>query len=224
MKPVVNETSALRGRPKDELLAAKRKGEILRCAIRHFARHGFRNADLDAIAAELKCAKGTLYHYFETKVDLFSQAVDLVMRELLEATESKKESDDPIENLEFGVRTFLTFFDTHPEYVELIVQERAEFRDRKNPTYFKYRSVSDFRCADSMRQSMASGWFREMPLERALDAIGDRLYGTIFVNHFAGRTKTLEQQATDVLDTLFRGLLTPQAMERWVEKKRREHE
>jgi hypothetical protein len=56
---------------------------------------------------------------------------------------------------------------------------------------------------------MDQGRMRRMPVERLLDVIGDQLYGAIFTNHFAGRKKTLEQQARDVLDVLFFGLLSP---------------
>lgn len=211
---------APRGRPKDEALAAKRRNEILRAAIAHFAAHGYHNADLDAIAANLGCAKGTLYHYFENKADLLRQSLDLIMGELHETC--REPTDDPVADLEHSITEFLAFFDAHPEYVELIVQERAEFRDRKNPAYFEYRNPGTFRCTEWFKDAVAKGFFRDVPPERAIEAIGDRMYGTVFVNHFAGRTKTLEQQAADVVDVLFLGLLTPAAAERWKARQRRD--
>jgi AcrR family transcriptional regulator len=197
------------GRPKDEGLAARRREEILRNAIRHFAASGYADADLDAIAADVGCAKGTLYRYFQSKEDLFHHAVDFVMQGLLEAI-SATDSEDAIEQLEHGIRSHLAYFDEHPDYVELLMLERAEFRDRKKPTYFEHREASSERWKKRFEELMRAGKFRRMHVQRVLDVIGSLLYGTIFTNHFAGRRQTLEQQAAGVLAILFHGLLTPE--------------
>jgi AcrR family transcriptional regulator len=197
------------GRPKDDALAARRRDEILRQAIRHFSRDGFFDADLDAVAADVGCAKGTLYRYFPSKAELFQASVDLVMRELLAATASA-ETDDPLVQIEHAIRAFLTYFDEHPEYVELLIQERAAFRDRKKPTYFAHRDASCQRWTARHLALMDQGRMRRVPVDRIHDVVGDLLYGTIFTNYFAGRGKKLEQQVTDVLDVLFQGLLTPE--------------
>src|SRR3954468_21884328 len=110
-------TSAGPGRPKDDALAARRCEEILRHAIRHFARDGYFDADLDAVAADVGCAKGTLYRYFPSKAELFQASVDLVMRGLLAATASADDAD-PLAQIEHAIRAFLIYFDEHPEYVE----------------------------------------------------------------------------------------------------------
>jgi len=195
---------------KDEGLAARRRDEILRHAIVHFARSSYAEAELDAIAADVGCAKGTLYRYFESKEDLFVRAVDLVMRKLLEAT-TATESDDPLEQLEFAIRAYLEFFDAHPEYVELLIQERAVFRHRKRSTYFEYRQANIDRWRKRFAGLMKSGRFRTLPVDRALDVIGRLLYGTIFTNYFSGQRGSPKEQAEDVLDVLFHGLLDPRA-------------
>ena len=201
------------GRPKDDGLAARRREEILRHAIRHFARDGYFDADLDAVAGDVGCAKGTLYRYFDSKAELFRQSVDLVMQELLAVTGSS-DSPDPLVQLEHAIRSYLAYFDAHPEYVELLIQERAAFRDRTKPTYFVHRDISRQRWTPRHLALMEAGRMRRVPVERVHDVVGDLLYGTIFTNYFAGRGKPLEQQVADVLDVLFNGLLTPQERER----------
>jgi AcrR family transcriptional regulator len=207
-------TSPGPGRPKDDALAVRRRDEILRHAVAHFARDGYFDADLDAVAADVGCAKGTLYRYFDSKADLFHAAVDLVMRELLRAT-SAHDSDDVLEQLEFAIRAYLAYFDAHPEYVELLIQERAAFRDRQKPTYFVHRDASIERWTARHLSLMDQGRMRRIPVQRVHDVIGDLLYGTIFTNYFAGRRKTLDQQVTDVLDVLFNGLLTEDEKRKW---------
>ena len=201
------------GRPKDDALAARRREEILRHAIAHFARDGYSDTDLDALAADVGCAKGTLYRYFSSKAELFQQSVDLVMRELLVTTRAST-SPDPLEQVEYAIRSYLAYFDAHPEYVELLIQERAAFRDRKKPTYFVHRDANIERWTECHLALMEQGRMRRMPVARVHAVIGDLLYGTIFTNYFTGQGKPLEQQVTDVLDVLFTGLLTPEEIQR----------
>jgi AcrR family transcriptional regulator len=195
------------GRPKDKSLPARRREQILAHAIKHFAKRGYTNTDLDAVAADIGCAKGTLYNYFRNKRDLFHAAVDLVMRKLVERAAAAP-SDDLVDQLEHAVRAFLCYFHEHPEYIELLIQERSEFRDRRKPSYFQYREARRRLWRKRYRQLMTAGRIRTMPIERVMDVIGDCCYGTIFMNYFADRHKTLEQQASDVLDVLFRGVLS----------------
>jgi len=52
---------------------AQRKREMLAAAERVFDRHGYAAATLDEVAAEAGVAKGSLYNYFQSKHDLFTQ-------------------------------------------------------------------------------------------------------------------------------------------------------
>ncbi len=193
----------------DRTLAARRREEILAAAIGQFASTGFAGTDLESIAAELGCAKGTLYRYFPSKATLFRDAVDEIMRKLVEQL-SAPAGVDPLEQLENGVRAFLSYFHANPTYVEMLIQERAQFRDRQRPTYYRYRDASRPEWERWLRAMMKDGRLRKVPPARVLDVLGDLMYGTIFVNYFACRKKTLQQQAEDVLDVLLNGLLTLQ--------------
>jgi Transcriptional regulator len=65
------------GRPRDLSLTLKRREEILEMATQLFARKGFRNTDLRAVAEGLGVAKGTIYNYFDSKNDLFLPACSM---------------------------------------------------------------------------------------------------------------------------------------------------
>ncbi len=178
-------------------------------AVQHFARHGYPQTDLDAVAAELGCAKGTLYRYFPSKAELFSEAADFVMRGLTEAV-VPLDGMGPIEQVKAGIRGYLAYFEENPAFIELLMQERAEFKDRRTPTFFRYSELMRERWRPVLRGLMEGGRFRRRPLDRVQDVIGNVLYGVIFTNHFAGRRRTLEEQADDVIDVLFHGLLGPE--------------
>jgi AcrR family transcriptional regulator len=196
-------------RPGGEALWASRQEEILEVAIRLFAEHGYSNTDTQLLAEELGVGKGTIYRYFPSKRDLFLAAVDCVMRKMLELVLSRIDPiEDPLQRIFTGIRTFLRFFGEHPEYVELLIQERAQFKDRKKPTFQEHREVNVERWRDLYRGLIAAGRIRDIPVERITDVVSDLLYGTIFTNYFAGQQKAIDVQAQNIIDVLFRGLLT----------------
>jgi AcrR family transcriptional regulator len=197
-----------RGRPKVEGLGERRREEILCAAAAVFAAQGFRNTDVQAVADALGLAKGTVYSYFPSKRGLFLAAVDRGMRLLRVAVDAAvAEADDPLDRVARGIKTYLAFFDAHPELVELFIQERAEFRERKRPTYFEHRDANIGRWKRLFRDLIRSGRVRRVPVARITDVISDLLYGTMFTNFFAGRRKSFERQAQDILDVVFLGIL-----------------
>lgn len=48
-----------------------RKQQIIKAAIKRFARHGINKTTLDEIARDLRIGKATIYHYFDSKETLF---------------------------------------------------------------------------------------------------------------------------------------------------------
>jgi AcrR family transcriptional regulator len=200
------------GRPRDSELVARRSDEILDVAVEIFAREGYRRTDVQVIADALAVGKGTIYRYFPTKQELFLAAVDRGMRRLQATIRGAADLiDDPLEEIGSAVRSYLRYFDEHPEIVELIIQERAEFKDRKRPTYFVYRDASIERGREAFRHLMDEGRVRKMPVDRILDVLSDLLYGAIFTNYFAGRRKPFEEQAAEILDIVLHGILPADA-------------
>jgi AcrR family transcriptional regulator len=198
-----------RGRPKDEQLTARRREEILDTAARVFAEHGYPGADVQIVANELEIGKGTVYRYFPTKRDLFLAAADRGMRRLKAAVDADTAGTaDPLERVAQAVRTHLAFFDANPEFVELFIQERAEFKDRKKPTYFEHRDANIGRWQELLGSLVLEGRIRDVPVRRITDVLGNLLYGTMFTNHFAGRRRSFEDQAKDILDIVLQGVLS----------------
>lgn len=197
-----------RGRPKDRQLAARRREEILDVATRVFAERGFPGADVQIVADDLGVGKGTIYRYFPTKRELFLAAVDRGMRRLWDRVDlSATDAEDPLERFCQAVRAYLGFFDANPQYVELLIQERAEFKDRKKPTYFEHRDASVGPWQDLFRDLVAVGRVRDIPIERITDVVGYLVYGAMFTNYFTSQRRPSEEQAQDVLDILFSGIL-----------------
>lgn len=173
-----------------------------------FAEQGYPATDVQALADLLGVGKGTIYRSFPTKRDLFLATVDRGMRLLSEHVNgAASRVEDPLERIKAAVGAYLAFFEANPKYIELVIQERAEFKNRKTPTYFAHQAASIEPWRDLLRSLIESGRIREMPVERVIDVLSDLLYGTIFTNFFARRTKSLESQTQDVLDVVLNGIL-----------------
>jgi len=119
-----------------------------------------------------------------------------------------RDVDDPLDQIALAVKTYLDFFAEHPENVELLIQERARFKDRVKPTYFEYREKSVRRWRELYRSLIAQGRIRDMPVERISDVIAAAIFGAMFLNDFGGRSESFAAQAEDILDVIFFGILS----------------
>ena len=192
-----------------EPAACARRDEILDAATALFAERGYAGTDTQSLADVLQVGKGTIYRYFPSKRELFLATVDRVMRRLrAEVDASTVGVEDPLDRIAQAVRTYLAFFAEHPEFVELLIQERAYFKDRKKPTYFEHREQNVQRWRELFRSLIAEGRVRDVPVERITDVLTNSVYGTMFTNYFTGPSKPFEEQARDILDILYHGVLS----------------
>jgi AcrR family transcriptional regulator len=178
------------GRPRDPSLAARRHDEILGAAAKLFAERGYAATDLQIVADALGVGKGTLYRYFPSKEQLFLAAVDRGMRKMRECVDAARTAvSDPLDQIVEAMAAYLGFFDEHPELAELLIQERAVFRDRKKPTYFEHREANVGRWRDLFAGLIADGRVRKMSVEQITNVFSNLGYGTMFTNFFAGRAE-----------------------------------
>jgi AcrR family transcriptional regulator len=196
---------------RQEKLVAQRAEEILDVAIRVFSAQGFAQADVQQIADDAGVGKGTVYRHFGNKEGLFLAAAGRGLQRLKESIDTEVDSlADPLEQLKVATRAFLAFFDAHSEILELVIQERAHFRDRTTPTFFGPRTDERAqRWRERMLKLTEQGIVRDLPVEQIIDTVGKFLYGAVFVNYFGRHDKTLSQQGDQIVDALFYGILAP---------------
>jgi AcrR family transcriptional regulator len=188
----------------------RREQEILEAAALLFAERGYSQADTQTLADRLGVGKGTIYRYFPTKRELFLAAVDRLMRQLHEnITDAiSDEFQDPIDRILHAMNAYLKFFSDRPELVELLIQERAYFKDRAKPTFIEHREKFVQQWRGEFLNMIAAGRVREMPFEKFNDVMSDLLYGTMFTNYFARRNRHTAEQAKDIYDFALYGILS----------------
>lgn len=202
-------SSTAASQPSDDRRAKKAQA-IVDAAARLFAEHGYAECDMEQVAGELEIAKGTLYLYFPGKAELFCACVDQGMREMQAAIRQAADgASEPFLKISRAIRGYLDFFDGHPHYVELLIQERANFKNRKRPSYFEHRDANRGPWRTMYEELVAGGRMRQdLPVERMLDTIGNLVYGTMFTNFFAGRSVSIAEQHQALLEIVFRGILS----------------
>ena len=212
-----------RGRPRDPEHARQRAAAILDLATAHFAQRGFQGTDVQVLADALGVGKGTVYRYFPSKRELFLATLDEGMTRMHKYVEAERVREtDPLDQVKRAIEAYLAFFDTYPEYVELLIQERAVFKNRKKPTYFVHREKNVGRWRELFRGLIAAGRVRPLPPERITNVLSNMLYGTMFTNYFAGRRQSLESQARELLDVALRGILSDKERRRRPARRRRD--
>lgn len=177
--------------------------------VRLFAEHGYATADTQFLADQLQIGKGTLYRYFPTKEELFLAAVDYAMDRLhAQVVAYTDQATDALDRVRQGVRGYLSFFAEHPEFVELLIQERAMFKDRRLPIYFQRKKQHSARWCEVYAELIAGGRFRNVPPQQISNVISNLLYGTMFTNYFSEEPRSLDDQTNEILDVVFHGVLS----------------
>jgi len=195
--------------PAQQVAHSRRQEEILEKVVRLFAEYGYADTDTQFLADQLQVGKGTLYRYFRSKEELFLAAVDFGVRKLHEHVRALvAQALDPMDRIRQGVRGYLTFFVEHPEVVELMIQERAIFRDQRKSTYFQRRDEFAKQWQELYRQLTAEGLLRDLPPERISTIFHELLYGAMFTNFFSGRVADFESQTDEIMDVVLEGILS----------------
>lgn len=205
-------TTTVKKRPSTD----QRKTEILQTALNIFARDGFHNADVQLIADEAGVGKGTVYRHFGNKEGLFL-ATSRHCLQLIDAFVRKKvgnEEDTPKLLAEIGAAGVLKkvalacaeFYQKHPETVEIMIHERAEFRDSV-PTHLMFRSETRSGLDQLIKVGITAGEFRKVNVEQATNAFGDLIWGSVINGCLEGGKSKLKRRMEHAMDIFLAGLV-----------------
>jgi AcrR family transcriptional regulator len=185
----------------------EKKDGILHSATLLFARLGYKDTDVQQIADDLEIGKGTIYRHFLTKKDLFLATVDRAMEKLEEFIEKRiGKPEDDILTIKHSIKAYIEFFRLYPEFVELFVQERSEFRTRESSSYLSHRAKRDFKWRAVFHRLHEQGRLRCSNVDLVIDTITNLLYGIMFTKLFQANTSSLEDLADSILDVISHGI------------------
>ena len=115
------------------LPAAERRRQLLDTALTVFARQGYHETSMNALAAEAGITKPVLYQHFASKRQLFIELLAEVGENLLAAVaNSATPGAHPRQRVEAGFCAYFRFFDDHPDAFSVLygpaLGQDAEFR------------------------------------------------------------------------------------------------
>ncbi|HID92614.1 MAG TPA: TetR/AcrR family transcriptional regulator [bacterium (Candidatus Stahlbacteria)] len=76
-------------------MKVEKRDIILKVAQNLFARYGLKKTTVDEIARDARVSKGTIYHYFKSKEDIFSAVVERESKILKDKIKEAIEKEDP---------------------------------------------------------------------------------------------------------------------------------
>jgi TetR/AcrR family transcriptional regulator, fatty acid metabolism regulator protein len=106
--------------------ATERRGELLRAAVRVFARRGFHASRVTDIASEAGVAHGLLYHYFRSKDEVLDEIFRRTWANLGNELQTIEESGAPFrEQLRRFATVYLGSWVDSPDLIRVLVREIA---------------------------------------------------------------------------------------------------
>jgi AcrR family transcriptional regulator len=180
MKPFPAVEPRWRRRPNE------RPQEILDAALQVFAEHGLARARVEDVATCAGVSKGTVYLYFESKEELFREAIRDRIARTLEMLESATPPGDPVARL----RRFIDAYWKHlrrPLFASMYRLILAELPQFPGFTRFYGEEVSDKvmeLAAQIVREGVESGHFRAIdPTVAARMTVGLIVQHAIWTSH-----------------------------------------
>jgi AcrR family transcriptional regulator len=181
---------------------------ILEQAIRTFAELGFRGTDVQVIADGAGVGKGTVYRYFRNKEDLFWAATyEVLMRLERHLDAAMLGIEGAAAKLRASSMAYAEFFEANPPYLEMFVQERAEFRGCGPESHLEFHEQMMRKFAAILQQGVEDGELRPVDPRTTMLALGCLLHGTVVLGSHL-RPANVMQIAEQAVDVFMRGLCT----------------
>ena len=109
--------------------AAERRQQLLDIALGIFARNGYHETSMNALATEAGVTKPVLYQHFASKHELFAQLLARTGDRLHAAIAERSAGvDTPRQRVEAGFAAFFHFFDEHPDAFSVLYGSSLGFR------------------------------------------------------------------------------------------------
>ncbi len=149
--------------PKIKSLEPKRKDAILNAALKEFAANGFDDASTNVIAKEAGISKGLMFHYVNSKKDLFLFLYDYCTKMIDEEYLDLMNFDEPdiFEKLRQSYLLQLELIQKYPWIFEFINLSSATKSDEVNRELEKRTHEKVSSCHETMFDTVDESKFRE---------------------------------------------------------------
>lgn len=194
----------------------KTRAEILNVSLKVFAREGFGNTDVQVIADLARVGKGTVYRHFGNKEQLFLATAKFSLEQVAQFVTNKLGGETQAETIyqQQGAACLLRsvaaacaeYYKKYPQAVEIMIQERAQFRESVFPTHLMHREQVRGSIDDIVTRAIESGEFRPANAVDVTTAYADLLYGCVVNGCLEGSRSNLKKRVAAAVDIFVAGL------------------
>ena len=169
------------GKTRKQVVTQFREAEILQAARKVFAQRGFNDASMDEIAQAASLAKGTLYLYYPSKLDLYRAALRAGLVDLCDVLEHAiAAAPNLAARLEAYVGTKVAYFDEHRDFFRIYLAEFGKAACGGIDPDFRDLSLRQSRLLQgAIQEAVKSGEVGKVAAEPAAHAISDLTRGVI---------------------------------------------
>lgn len=209
-------TQSIMTREVSETKSGKRQ-DILLAAVTVFAADGFRNTDVQLIADRAGVGKGTVYRHFGNKEQLFLETArfcnetrhNYVIGQLdgHPTPQSFQQAHGAAILLRRIAQACARFYQGHPQYLEILIQESLEFRETNDPLLRMFRENSRATLDRIVEVAIQQGEFRLCEIRSVSDTYIDLLFGCLIRGCSEGDHNHLVQRIDRAVELLLVGLV-----------------
>ncbi len=163
--------------------STNKRRKILKAAEKEFAHNGFSGARMKTIAIAVGLDKATLYHYFQTKQDLYNAVLEEVINSFSALASKGFDHDtDPGDELSEFVSVLIDFLNNHKSFVMILRQEFSG-PSRGKSNFLKQRLTPLIQKVQTyIEDSVGKGEMREVDPEHTLYSIFEILFSYFTMN------------------------------------------
>lgn len=184
-----------------------KRGAIIEQAIATFAEDGFRNADVQVIADGASVGKGTVYRYFGNKEGLFWATCMAVLERLVShLMEAISTVESPREQLREAAVAYAGFFEANPRYLEVFVQERAQFRGQMPENHLDYHEEVLNRFGEILQRGIEICEFRDVDVRETIISLSGVVYGSVVWACYAKDDRPLTERTLHAVNIFLDGI------------------
>ncbi|MFC3692437.1 TetR/AcrR family transcriptional regulator [Chenggangzhangella methanolivorans] len=196
-------------RARRRLAPAERTGEILEEALRLFAERHYSNVTMRDIAAACGVNQALIYHYFESKEDLFRRALGFAIEQLHDGYAAvRAAAADPRAEIMSWLDMHLSIAQTVTRMTQLMSDHSASRDDRTGAGALiaEFYAFEQGLLEDCIARGVAAGQFRAVDVARAARTISLQLDGIFYASssrgdgRIAGDVADLRELVATLLD------------------------
>ena len=196
---------------KQELVSEFRCAEILGAARKVFARKGFNGATVDEIAEAAGLAKGTVYVYFQSKRNIYLEALKQGAYGLVDEVERDvAAARTPAEKIRAFIATRIHYADENRDFISIYYSELANIRAAPLNKEFRALYLRQAKTLEAvLREATAGGQVRSVRADAAALTVYEMTRGLIAQRLLGWSKASADEDIDFMFELIWKGLSNP---------------